>query len=92
MRNDPASTAQIEPGSIVQVIPTDDNRDFGGRLAEVVSVETWGVVAAIRTVGVGSTTGVHRFPWSMIEPTGGKIVFAQDGKRIADAPKQKHHP
>ena len=93
MRNDPESTKQIEPHAIVQIVPSDDNRGFDGLLAEVVTKETWGVTAAIRTMGVGSTVAVHRFPWSMIEPTGGTVVFDTNGKRVADlALKQKHHP
>lgn len=94
MRNDVESIKQIEPHSIVQVVPSDDNRGFDGLLAEVVSKETWGVIAAIRTIGVGSTLSIQRFPWSMIEPTGGRIVFdIKDGRRIDPvAPTVKHHP
>lgn len=93
MRNDPDSTKPIETHSIVQVIASNDNRGFDGLLAEVISKETWGVIAAIRTIGVGSSLAIHRFPWSMIEPTGGKAVFDTEGRRVADmAPKQKHHP
>jgi hypothetical protein len=93
MRNDAELIKAIEPHDIVQIIPTDDNRGFDGLLAEVVRKETWGVIAVIRTMGVGSKLGVHRFPWSMIEPTGGRAVFGTDGKRVGDpGAAVKHHP
>jgi hypothetical protein len=93
MRNDPESTRLVEIGSVVQIIPTGDNRGFDGILAEVSEKHTWGVVGTIRTIGVGSSLSIQRLPWSLIEPTGGKIVFNTEGKRVGDAePMQKHHP
>lgn len=93
MKNDPELIAKIEPHDIVQIVPSDDNRGFDGLLAEVVRKETWGIMGAIRTMGVGSKVGLYRFPWSMIEPTGGRAVFDPEGKRVgAPEPATKHHP
>lgn len=92
MKNDPDSIKSIEPHSIVQIVPSNDNRGFDGLFAEVISKKTWGVIGMIRAMGVGSSSAVHRFPWSMIEPTGGRAVFDKNMARIAPpAPSVKHH-
>ncbi len=85
MRDDPHLIEEIKVGSIVQIAPEEDH---GARLQLMVvsKLETWGIRGTLPNGGeVGR-------PWSLIEPTGGQIVFGPDGKRfIPPPPTVKHH-
>ena len=85
MREDLHLIDEIKPGSIMQITPDEDH---GSRLQLLVvtKIETWGVRGDLSSGG-----NVGR-PWSLVEPTGGVIVFGPDGNRFEPpAPTVKHH-
>lgn len=84
MKDDPNLIAQVKVGDIVQLTP---DADAALRLLVVDKIESWGIVGGVPGVG-----GVYRRTWQFIEPTGGKLVFDKDGKRVTAAPVARHHP
>ena len=85
MRDDPHLIEDIKPGSIMQIGPDEAH---GSRLQFLIvtKVESWGVRGDLPNGG-----NVGR-PWSLVEPTGGMVVFDKDGKRFEPPPPTvKHH-
>lgn len=85
MRDNADDIRKIKIGSIVQIAPEEDH---GSRLQLLVvtGIESWGIRGDLSSGG-----NVGR-PWSLIEPTGGVVVFDKDGKRFEPPPPTvKHH-
>lgn len=89
------ATKDIDAGSIMQIAP-DANLATGEttglidmrrlQLVTVTVKESWGVVATL------ADGDVVRLAWAHIEPTGGRIIWAADGQRVAPLPAGiKHH-
>ena len=85
MRDDPELIAKIKVGSIVQIVPEEDH-GTPKRLLVVTEIESWGVSGYLQNdLKIART-------WNLIEPTGGSIVFDQNGKRVVADKPRFHHP
>lgn len=90
MRADKEATKDIKPGSILQVDPAAQlGFEAAGHLAIVVDKDGSGVHVRIPAV---SAEGTRRLTWASVEPTGGSIVWGEDGARFKAPETLKHHP
>lgn len=88
MRQDPDIIKTITKGSIVQIDPAAElGFEGAGSFAVVAARHTWGVDAYI----VGQL-GTRNLSWPVIEPTGGMLVWEEDGTRVKPVEERRHHP
>lgn len=89
MRAEKEFTDPIKKGSIVQVDPKAELGFLAaGGLAIVVAKHAWGVDVNI----IVGTHGTRALTWQHIEPTGGTLVWEEDGTRLVPEQQRKHHP
>lgn len=88
MKSDKESTKVVELGSIMQVNPKAGlGNEHDGDLGVVQELRTHGAKLQFHAGDIWDVA------WDHIEPTGGKVIWNQDGKRMRE-PKAApmHHP